>query len=134
MIARRLFARRWLMISVGAVGVICGLSFEGLWQFKIKRGTEQIVVSRWLTHSKDLEAYVGSIRSVELRRVRSTYSYGLHDDSSGRYHYSVIGTRSEMDVLVSWHDEPQSHVVVIDLVQPYGETFNSPIWHSPPSN
>ncbi len=132
--ARRLFARRWLMISVVVVGVICGLSFEGLWQFKIKRGTEQIVVSRWLTHSKDLEAFVGSINSVELERVRSTYSYGLHDDSSGRYHYSVIGTRSKMDVLVSWHEEPQSHAVVIDLVQPYGETFSSPIWRNLPGN
>ena len=130
MAANKLYNKKWLLITACTIGVACGVFAEGLWQVKIRNGPEDIFITQWLAANTRITKLVGKTLKIELRRIRSTYAVGFNNDAHGRYHYSLVGARAEMDVLVSWHKEPRNHSVVIDSVEPYGESFDEPIWRN----
>jgi len=112
---KRLYEIRWLRYSVVAVGVIFLVWFEGVWHFVVKQADP--AATRWIRGATIVKKAVGDIDSLELIRSYSSVSFNADGNRSGRLHYRVHGTHSDVDLLVSWHRYHQDTEPVVDKVQ-----------------
>ena len=115
----RLYKNKWLFRAVLILGISAGIFAEGSWLLGVKYGFTQPIIAQWLRRSDAIKNVVGDVASVEIKRIRSTYSFSFHHDSDGRFHYFVEGKKGALDVLVAWHQNPANQAIVIDKLEDY---------------
>jgi hypothetical protein len=116
----------FLLLPICAIGII---GFEFIWRTRVIGGHEAQDIALAIRSNDAVKRVVGDVISTDFVRLGSKADFGLFgSEDRGRYRYIVKGTKTRMDVLVTWHAKSRKSDVIVDKIESMENWQTETIW------
>ena len=120
---------RLIILMAIPIFVIGILGFEYIWRSQVVGGPQALSIVSDIRRNDVVRRIVGDVISADFLRTGSKADFGLFgSEDRGRYRYLVKGSKTSLDIIVTWHAQSRSSEVVVDKIESIKDWQKETIW------